>query len=119
MNYTKEQVEGFNQLVLDTLQRGTIRNEDKKKLEAFLKYITGNDWTNKCVGCQMPQILNILKAYRTRIENEKNPQINSTTTTTTTFVDNNTADLSNNNSSVQPEQTEQNAKRKGRPAKNT
>ncbi len=63
MVYTNEQIEEFNTLVLETLKRGTIRNEDKKKLEAFLTYVTGTNFTGKCVGCMMPQILNILKAY--------------------------------------------------------
>lgn len=111
MEYTKEQINEFNKLVEDTLKRGTIRNEDKKKLEAFLTYVTGQNFTGKCVGCLLPQILNILKAYRDKIEKEK------TTTSVTEPVvqsSNVVSDTTTNNNTLQDSKPKNKG---GRPAK--
>jgi hypothetical protein len=70
-----EELKQYEDLVRNTLQSGTIKSVDKKRLEEFLFKVTGNKVN--CLGCNLQNILNILKAYKAKFD-QANPQDNNT-----------------------------------------
>lgn len=68
MDYSLEQLKQYEQLINTTLQTGTIKGTDKKLLEEFLFKVTGSKVN--CMGCNLHNILNILKAYKKKFDEQ-------------------------------------------------
>lgn len=101
MEYSLEQLKQYEQLINTTLQTGTIKGTDKKLLEEFLFKVTGTKVN--CMGCNLHNILNILKAYKKKFDEQ-----------TTTQPVNPVVNPSVNDTQLPTEQVK---KKAGRPAK--